>query len=309
MKRMANLLIITILIMSFKVVLAEEKTDELDDYEIVTIDEKIPGSSFIHFVHFKNKRTGEIIKTIDLIDDNPYNHLPYEIEFYNERGNKVYKNINFDEFFTDKSAFVPDYIKNVNKVEAFTASGVSTETKNYAIVIYDIGTGRGEYSTGGKSSIFIYNSKGDILFKCIDLIGEGGRPCITPDGKYLAYTYGQASEYLTDLPMLKESAGVKVYEINSGEIILDRKPKQGYILNGIGIRDRTLIIALEKRRIARYEIVRFDQRKIYGYDFLEDERNKLRGVSRTGIKFGESSFDDKKTYFRSIETDFEMENL
>jgi len=121
--------------------------------------------------------------------------------------------------------------------------------------------------------------------------------------------YGQASEYITEFPMLKESAGVKVYDINSGEIILDRKPKQGYILDGIGIRDRSLIIVLEKRRIARYEIVRFDQRKIYEYDFLEDERNKLRGISRTGIKFGVSSFTDEKTYFRSIETDFEVEDF
>ncbi|MBT3756718.1 MAG: hypothetical protein HOD64_03840 [Candidatus Cloacimonetes bacterium] len=309
MKIIIILLLITLLILSFKVVLAEEKTDDLDDYEIVTIDEKIPGSSFIHFVHFKNKRTGEIIKTIDLIEDNPYNHLPYEIEFYNERGNKVYKNINFDEFFTDKSAFVPDYIKNVNKVEAFTASGVSTETKNYAIVIYDIGTGRGEYSTGGKSSIFIYNSKGDILFKCIDLIGEGGRRCITPDGKYLAYTYGQASEYLTELPMLKESAGVKVYDIGSGEIILDRKPKQGYMLSGVFMRDNAFFIGIEKSSIFRYEIIRLDKKSIYIYEIEKNEMNRLQKLTKDGFQFGIKDLQDKNSYFRSIETDFEVEDF
>ncbi|MFO7896174.1 MAG: hypothetical protein R6U84_04510 [Candidatus Cloacimonadales bacterium] len=289
--------------------IAEETTDELDGYEIVTIDEKIPGSSFIHFVHFKDIKSGEIIKTIDLVEDNPYNNLPYEIEFYNEKGNKVYKNINFDEFFTDKSAFEPNYIKNVKKVDAFTASGVSTETKNYAIVIYEIGTGIDEYSTGGKRSIFIYNSKGNILFKCIDLIGAGGRPCITPDGKYLAYTYGQASEYLTEYPMLKDTKGVKVYDIESGEIILDRKAKQGYNLSGVFMRDNAFFIGMKKSSIYRHEIIRLDKKRIYSYEIDKNELNKLQKLTKDGFQFGIKDMQDKNSYFRSIETDFEVEEF
>lgn len=270
--------------------------------------DRIKGTQFkkaIEFIDNNNK----IIKSIDLANENPYNHLDYEIEMINDAGHNSYKNISYDDLFPDKSIFNSEKIEGINSVYAYPIVNINNKIKEFVIITYKLATRHGDLFTGSLSTIEIYNSKGIKIKQYIDK-SDMSSVRLTKNGEYILYSYGNSGG--VDGSAIKEELGVKVLSLENDTLIIDRKFRTGFSPNNHYVKGNLFIISSTKYGDVKedlLEIVHFDNRKIYSLQMPRSERMKLKKITKDGFIFGQLHKNDEKIKILTYEKDFLMEDF
>jgi hypothetical protein len=274
--------------------------------KIEVIKEKVGGSRPTKRVEFIDENNS-VIKSIDLVEENPFNKLNYEIDIKDKAGHNYYKSIPFDEFFPDKAFFNSEKIKGIKAVYAYPIVDVDNTNNNFIIIFYRLATRFGDLYTGSKVTIRIYNMQGENI-KEYNNRTDMGNVRLTENGKYLAYFAG---DDMGDQGSGKEELNVKIINIENDKIILERYPISGFVLQGVYPLNDLFIIAMENYRslIKRYEVINFEKRVIYSREFTRSEIEKLQNQTNEGFIFGIDIYGDSNTKTLRYENDFEEEDF
>lgn len=275
--------------------------------KIEVIKEKVGGSRPTKKVEFIDKYD-RVIKSINLIEENPYNKLNYDIDRTDKAGHNYYKSISYDDLFPDKSIFNSDKIEGINSVYAYPIVNVDSHLENYVIIIYTLATRIGEIFTGSITTIELYDSKGEKLKEINNITSGVGTVKITENGKYLAYLCGND---MGDQGVYKKKIGVRIFDLNNDSLILDRNAKKGFELLCPGPLNNMLVITMKdyKSDIIRHEIINFEKRKIYSIELTRNERNKLKERTNESYIFGLTSRINESEKILKYEKDFEVEDF
>jgi len=296
---MKKIIIVTILVLI-------QQSGMLFAQKIEVIKEKVGDSRPTKRVEFIDENNS-VIKSIDLVEDNPYNKLNYEIDRTNEAGHNYYKSIPFDDLFPDKSFFDSDKIKGINSVYAYPIVNIDSHLENYVIVIYKLATRIGELFTGSVTTIEIYNSMGEKV-KEYNNRADMGNVRLTENGKYLAYLTGND---MGDQGVGKEELNVKIINVDDDKLILERYPISGFELKGAYPLNNLFIVTMKNYKLntKRYEVINFEKRKTYSIELTRSERNKLKEKTDEGFIFGLESREDNNIKTLKYEKDFEVEDF
>lgn len=313
MKKIVILLISTLFILSLKLVSAEETTDELDDYEIVTVDEKKGSSIYTRKINFINNTTDEITNSIDVVEDNPYHDLNYK-KYDNPdfTGFSKYQSIPIDQMFPDTSMLNQELISEYEGFipYAYTTFAINLDNPNYIAILYFLVSLGFEEQIGSKVTVQVYDKKGKLLYSLNDLVDGIDNACISVDGNYLIYSYAR-SNYNYGHPVYNFKPGIKLYNINEDTMELRREVKENYELMGVRNKEDKFQVSMKnyEHDIYRFEIFDIEERIIFSKEFTRNERKFLQEITEKGFLFGKNSKDDIKTYLKEYHKDFSMENF
>lgn len=276
--------------------------------KIEVIKEEVGGSKPTKRVEFIDKND-RVIKSINLVEENPYNKLNYDIDRTDKAGHNYYKSISYDDLFPDKSIFNSEKIEGINSVYAYPIVNINNKIKEFVIITYKLATRHGDLFTGSLSTIEIYNSKGIKIKQYIDK-SDMSSVRLTKNGEYILYSYGNSGG--VDGSAIKEELGVKVLSLENDILIIDRKFRTGFSPNNHYVKGNLFIISSTKYGDVKedlLEIVHFDNRKIYSLQMPRSERMKLKKITKDGFIFGQLHKKDEKIKILTYEKDFLMENF
>jgi len=276
--------------------------------KIEVIKEKVSGSRPTKRVQFIDEND-RVIKSINLVEENPYNKLNYEIDRTDKAGHNYYKSIPFDDLFPDKSIFDSDKIEGINSVYAYPIVNINNKIKEFLIITYKLTTRHRDLFTGSLSTIEIYNSKGIKIKQYIDK-SDMSSVRLTKNGEYVLYSYGNSGG--VDGSAIKEELGVKVLSLENDTLIIDRKFRTGFSPNNHYVKGNLFIISSTKYEDVKedlLEIVHFDNRKIYSLQMPRSERMKLKKITKDGFIFGQLHKKDIDIKTLIYERDFQVEKF
>ncbi|MDO9578557.1 MAG: hypothetical protein Q7J16_11785 [Candidatus Cloacimonadales bacterium] len=105
----------------------------------------------------------------------------------------------------------------------------------------------------------------------------------TENVKYMLYSYGND---MGDESVIKEKMGVKIYDVDNNELLIDRKFTNGFLPNNHYAIGNLFIISSTKyieEKEDKFEIVNFEDRKIYIKIMPRSERIRLKEITDVGI--------------------------
>ncbi len=170
---------------------------------------------------FKNKKSGSLVKRFNIIQNNPYNYLPYTKYGLTDEGNVKYRleNLTDSEIHYFIPQEIPDAIDTDKLCSPNFASSyhyVYTKGENYTCVAYHLGSAADNYTISQRSTIYVLNSQGEIVH-CLEHMNEVIQyPSVTEDGKFLIYSFttqNNCTDYEFD-------SGHLIYNLFRGETVL-----------------------------------------------------------------------------------------
>jgi hypothetical protein len=255
-------------------------------------------------VDFIDSNSGKIIKTFDVIENNPYNHLNYKDTISNNWGkklncfNKVYniRSLNIDDIIP------PDFRKNYSPTRvninlkyyniATSYSDYYLQAKDYVLLAYKFEIMDYLDILGGiKSSLIILNKYGDIIYKLNDIEVDINFPVLTANGKYFSFSYGAGDE---DGSLFKHN-GSRIYDVLGNKIIADFKAG---ITNPMIISENKIMIMADSSvkksddgldRYSRCYVYDFKNKKIFSKTYSNDTLLNILQYTEQGFIFKNDS--------------------
>jgi hypothetical protein len=123
---------------------------------------------------------------------------------------------------------------------------------------------------------------------------------LTEDGKYMLCSYGND---MGDESAIKESMGVRIYNFDDLQLLIDIKFNTGFQPNNHFTRGNLFVISSTKwdeEKQDKYEIVHFEDRMIYTIVLPRSTKVRLKEINKEGFTFRnpDVSKDDIKLYFK-----------
>ena len=293
MKKLVIILIITMLIMSFKVILAEEKTNELDKYEI-----KTKG----RIIQFVEKESKNVIHTINKVDDNPFMQL-FEQKRDAELG---LLDVSINDLRTiDIKEERLDLIKDIHKKDLWVKTLPQicfTEDKKNILISYNLSFA-GYYDDGTLFSIahiFVYNSKGEQIGEAYFNDRVCGFPVLSNKAEYLGFKF----ELPYDARKDTNPSGFAVYDFKQNKLVVEDFVQKGFSGTYPAIHNNQMLSSIKNSDLYIYAVYDFDKKKTFKKSIKKEKYFKLKDITKDGLYF--KTDDINNLEFISYEKDFEI---
>jgi len=253
-----------------------------------------------------------LLKSIDFRAINPYTKEKYPLFSekigFDAAGENIGRNI-MDDTTYDYRTQVTEY-----RTQSYAYHQVSNRV-NYAdnknkrvLVCFNLIPMAHDVVIGWESTIFVFDSLGNLTDKISGLKYDVSHPKITQDGKYLSFTYGRRMD--ADLTFLTKYEGVIIYDIKKNQIVYSEKSnvrgfdviystfeaKKGLIFVKKNLQPSKID---ESKPYLNYKFFDMTKRIKYSADVMFDElnrRNKVYDKSRGSEQYLEL-FDFEVTKF------------
>lgn len=274
---------------------------------VFLIQININGQNGISFNYFPDKTPKEVIfannKAYDIGSNNPF---LFEFPVTNQSNNIVYYDVRdisknkIQDVIQMFMAVNDSNIKDYEWTNFITFPVPCEQTQSYFAVSY-LFTGFSERTgaIGSVSSVYVYDSLGNLIFKKENLPLDINEILITENGKYLAYSFG--ADYQEKNKRIV-NPGIHVFETKSGnkidEIIID--PKRNHLV-GLGLNNKNIIsLVIEDPYDKEYEIYFFhaNDEKVYGIAFPYNVYSHLESIDNKGIVI--SNLDSDTVYYSEM---------
>jgi hypothetical protein len=294
-------------------------TDEYNNkniYEIQSVTERREGRSepVLTKINFINKKTNMILNSIDLFDDNPFNHLPFNKEKILKSGlyYTYYSGLKLSDTYHDFSwMYSPLYESYKEKNIGAQSFYYHSVHKNFVLVSFDIYSYYGEDLLGKKSQIRVYNIKGEEILRLENITDGAEDKDITDDGKFLVYLFGR--QMYAYPRMFKEYPGIKIYEINSGKLIFKKTfsfdEEIGYLCIKNSIIQFSTFIRDDGVKKTIFNYVDPENRIFYSASLSLEISNRIKSFSEDGLILGKTSNRDTDTELYEFKKNFREERF
>jgi hypothetical protein len=275
-------------------------------------DEKdeIHQSNYIA-INFIDTATKVVLKTFDIVENNPFNHLDYpEIEVKDPlHKNKSYEirntplqNIKLPEGnLVLKQGIDTTRIIDVNGYSYYQAF----DLKNFLIIKYTLYVGLRDWVAGRGDAILIYDTKGNLLHKLNNFNTDVREWALTENGRYFSYAYGgiqdESLEQFCDV-------GYKIMDLHENKIAYEEN--FGNIFNEVRTRTFNNMFKIScHASICQYIIINFEEKKKYSRYFTDAEINLWKEFTRDGLYVFEDYRNSDRITFLSYKNDFKVEDM
>ncbi|OPX25984.1 MAG: hypothetical protein B1H06_06565 [Candidatus Cloacimonas sp. 4484_143] len=299
--------------------IAEETVDDLDDYEIQLENEFVSSLNkpVLRIINFVNNNTGDVVKSINLLEDNPFSHLPFEKQMLDKGNVQIYSysDLELTDIFDDFSWMYPPLYKHSINRKIWRADVITNPyiTEHYVLLAYSIRIfSNPEKMIGQKISFFIFNDKGNEMFRLENMTDGASSFTLSDDGRYLAYLHGQQIAEFSRI--YKSNPGIKIIDTTTGNIVLDKFVPFEVELVGIHSKDNIIVYSTREdvgtpncKRCSHYILP--DKRMIYSASIPVDIFNRLQRYSENGLILGTKTKDDLNTELYKFEKNFDKEKF
>lgn len=288
---MKNYFIILLLIsLVYVSVSADEKQNELENYDFKIIATSTEGKEIQEttVIEFVNMSNAKVIKSVNVPEDSPYYNLPFKKKIQGDRRYPYYyySDLKVEDFFKDSTIIDSDFYakyKNKTIMQTKLASRIIL-CRNYIGVINHLIAFKGDDSYGIKSTLIVYNRKGNIvlhlpdIFPGIDEIGMSG------DSNYLAFSFG--NDGIIDLV---DYVGISVYDLSNGKEIFRREfPRRNVTINSLAVVGDLFLYSISQwdnlgNRISTYNYIVPEKRTIYTAELPTSITNQIKKYSEDGL--------------------------
>jgi len=275
-------------------------------------DEKdeVQQSNYIAII-FVDTVTKAVLKTFDIVENNPFNHLDYpEIEVKDpyhknksyEISNTKLKDIKIPEgnlvlkqgLDTSRIADVQAY----SHYQAFIRG-------EFLVVKYDFGVGSVDWVAGKGHVIYIFDTKGNLLHKLSDFDTDVYEWDLTENGRYFSYGYGgiwdESLEQFGDV-------GYKIIDLQENKIAYEEN--FGNKFNEVRTETFKNIIIVGGFSLDYLHIfIDFSINKKYSRVFTNEELGLWKKTTEHGIIMYLNNRNSDTTQFLTFESDFKVEDL
>lgn len=227
-----------------------------------------------------------LVKQIDLKKINPYNKEKYKLLSdtigFNSGFESVYRNV-MDDTLYDYKKHATEY-----RTQIYTNTQISNyvniaDNKNKRVAVcFDLIPMTDDLVIGWESSIFVFDSLGNLTDKIENLNYDVNYPQITTDGRYLTFTYGHTMD--DDFHYLRKFEGAIIYDIKNKHIAYkeESKIRGGNGIYGFSEAKKDLILLVKKLQPNKV-----DEHKPYKCLIFFDMKNRIKYF--TEIKLNEIS--------------------
>ncbi len=227
-----------------------------------------------------------LVKQIDLKKINPYNKEKYKLLSdtigFNSGFESVYRNV-MDDTLYDYKKHATEY-----RTQIYTNTQISNyvniaDNKNKRVAVcFDLIPMTDDLVIGWESSIFVFDSLGNLTDKIENLNYDVNYPQITTDGRYLTFTYGHTMD--DDFHYLRKFEGAIIYDIKNKHIVYkeESKIRGGNGIYGFSEAKKDVILLVKKLQPNKV-----DEHKPYKCLMFFDMKNRIKYF--TEIKLNEIS--------------------
>ncbi len=172
-----------------------------------------------------------LLKSIDLRAINPYNKEKYDLLSetigFNSADENVARNI-IDDTTYDYKKHVTEYRTLIYALHQESNTVNFADNKNKRVLVcFNLIPMADDMVIGWESTIFVFDSLGNLTDKISGLKYDVSHPKITQDGKYLIFSYGNTMD--ADMTFLTKYEGAIIYDIKKNQIVYSEKSNvRGY---------------------------------------------------------------------------------
>ncbi len=262
----------------------------------------------IAFIHFVSRSSGDTCSTFDVLANSPYHHFNYPLSEDNihSYGSKMYDTRNIDkrEFL---NRFRRSEIARTANFERLDFHSLNVyyiietnlqQNANYVGITYytmyfdPMG---GPIGQAIHTTLVALNNKGETVFQYKDFNNQASTPVVTPDGKYVVFSYGGILGHSDWQP----PEGIIMYDLQNGQKILHKdiisSNGNPWIVNGVILTSADL-----PNKQKRYYVLKPNLGLTYTKVYLRSARTKRESIEIDGFLFK----DGHKDYY---DKDFESE--
>jgi hypothetical protein len=294
---------------------------ELQKNNLTSQNQKVNSQKNI-IVHFdQNKqyyRSIEFKNAIDLkkssydiIRNNPYNSLKYEVIGTDYEGNKLYKlkpeEIKMyypDPQYTNGS--MDDIQFEFGKAKSICY--VYDESQLFTVVSYDFHVFEPNDVLIGVSSTFIvFSDKGEVVQKYENQKTNCFAPVVTNDGKYLCYSFGGNLD--SNGKLINE--GYKIIDLQINKTLTLNFIDESFFIQGKSIEHEMLFILLSGDE-GKFQYISYNflgKEIYYSRYYSGDDLSKFKKIQPDGFVFGINSNTDREEKIELFKKDFKVENI
>lgn len=266
--------------------------------------------NFVEEMKFYNEGTKQLANSFNLIENNPYNSLPYpvikdKILSYDLSGVRL-NDIMLRKGKLNITFGVSDTVL-LRNIGATSFSGVYEDNSNYSIVCYYLNVGGEDNIVAYSAIIYVFNCEGGIVKEIDDIEAPVSNQLISRDGRYLAVGYGSTMDLNN---MIVSNDGCLIYDLITDDII-DHKSPDGFSWTVPMIIDNLIVVVHENSNEYYYYVYDFEKNKKYSHVFERREfiNGQLKDITKEGFIFNldNKANSEKKTVRYSNE--FKVEDI
>ncbi len=267
---------------------------------------------YIEEIEFIDNEKGEIIKSFNIVENNPYQNLNYPIIRQSKQGYNVYEidNVQVKEIDLNEPSFV--HRRNIS--DSFLIEGGAIKSyhvlnytdTSYIVLKYHVNLYMGECLVGVSNTIYIFKNNGDLIKKFNQFNTQCIRPTITQNGMYFAYGYGgnvdEGFGYFDEV-------GYIIYDIQNEVNMVEKKTKKRYH-EAIPVIDGNLIrICQHTYDTTHYVVFDFNKRLKYEKSYPLNCLGFFIDVNNDGFVFELEPRGSGKFRTDFYEIDFKVEEI
>lgn len=254
-------------------------------------------------VEFVSPKLDKVVKTINVFDQNPFNHYKFPV-VPDSSQNKVYdlNGVSMFQIFADSVySSRPDWkkIREWGLVQGSSTSAWITDNPSFIVLYYTFKTYVLEGSLIGMTAVYVFDRDGKCILKDIQPQQAILQLYFTPSGRFLAYTTGKYVEDRISMP-----SGFRLFDLKSPIYSWFEKDYNPglYFLPDEKLMSVTDNQANDTTRKYFYKIIDIPAKKMYTKTFLPDDMSRIINISSEAIVFK----DNTRAFYK---TDFKVQDL
>lgn len=269
---------------------ADDRQSDINNYDFNIItnsshgNEK-PEETIIEFVNISNN---EVIKSINVLEDSPYYNLPFGMIIQEGWGAPYYyySKMKVSDFLDNYDTIVPEIYakyKDNNIFRPKLANRVIFNRNYIGVINHLIAFKSYEDSYGIKSTLTVYNRKGDIVLQLLDIFPGIEEIGMTADSKYLGFSFGSIG-YID----LVNYTGIAIYDLHNGKEILNKEFPRSKVIKNLAVTEDLFLYSISQRdnfgnRLFTYNYIVPDKRTIYTAELPTSISNQIKRYSEDGL--------------------------
>lgn len=304
-------IILTAVLVIFQVSVLAQTFDKDSPFQYV-FDEKDEVHQFNYMaVNFVDTTTKAVLKTFNIVENNPFNHLDYpEIEVKDPlHKNKSYeiKNTPLQDIELPEGNLVLK--QGLDTTRVVDVQGYSYYQAfirgEFLVIKYDFGIGLRDWVAGKAHVIYIFDFEGKLLHKLSDFDTDVYEWALTENGRYFSYGYGAIwDESLQQFG----DVGYKIIDLQENRIIYEEIYGNLYgEVRTSAFKNLVVVTAFSTDNL--YIFIDLSKNKKYSRVFTNAELGLWKKTTKSGIIMYLNNRNSDTTQFLSFESDFKVEEL
>ncbi len=262
-------------------------------------------------VNFVDTATKAVLKTFDIVENNPFNHLDFpEIEVKDPyHKNKFYEIVDMplqDIILAEGTLVLKQGIDTSRILDVQANSYYQAfDLGNYLLIRYSLYIGLRDWVAGRSDAILIFDTNGNLLHKLIGFDTDVREWALTENGRYFSYAHGGIQDESLDQFC---NVGYKIIDLQENKIAYEEN--FGNKFNEVRTEAyKNMIIVGGFSVDYLYVFIDFSNRKKYSRVFTNAELGLWNKTMDSGIKMYVGHRNSNETEFLSFEQDFKVEEL